>query len=313
MKINVRSTEVIRPVLQHLLAATDEITSPVVLHANIFRSPRSIEVRTQSYYPDATLSIGWTKNNITEIPLRHRKFGWREVFKLLSLIKDVEQAVMISLRLTVAVHSTEEISFLLGIRDTIAVLIWSDDTDVIDDWSGLASLRSGAYNQRILFDLDEKHRKVLHSLPKSLIITEYPYNKDKWRSIEFPYASSTTSGVIESNDGAAFLGWPNSFLVSLQIPPVFPKTQTVAGKLTFVRKKYLREENQLGKSGLVIYLVDKIIDVQSPEIDYGVKIFIGYKGLISIENRDAVEQQYQTRAVGQLRKENCYYFELIDR
>lgn len=44
IKINVRSTAAVRPVLQYLFAASDEITSPVVLHANIFRSPRSKEV-----------------------------------------------------------------------------------------------------------------------------------------------------------------------------------------------------------------------------------------------------------------------------
>lgn len=52
-----------------------------------------------------------------------------------------------------------------------------------------------------------------------------------------------------------------------------------------MRKKYLREENQLGKSGLVIYLVDKIIDVQSPEIDYGVKVYACLKKILTTSHK----------------------------
>lgn len=44
IKINVRTTEAVRPVLQYLFAASEEITSPVILHADVFRSPRSVEV-----------------------------------------------------------------------------------------------------------------------------------------------------------------------------------------------------------------------------------------------------------------------------
>uniref|UniRef100_A0A0N5AMB1 Protein SERAC1 n=1 Tax=Syphacia muris TaxID=451379 RepID=A0A0N5AMB1_9BILA len=322
MKINVKSTEVIRPVLQYLLAASNDISSPVVLHANIFRSPRSIEPvvdaqefieGTQNYYPDATISIGWTKNNITEIPLHHRTFGWREVFRLLSLIKNIQQAIMILLRLSLAVHSIEEITFLLGIRDTIAVVIWSNENDVIKDWTPLASLRSGIYSQRVLFDLDASHRNILHLLPAVSAQDNGQFDKNLWRTIEFPYASPTTSGIISSNEGVVFLGWQNAFLISLQTPPVFPTIQRVSSKLVFVKKRHYRDSDKNEKHGLVIYLVDKVVDVQSPNIEYGIKVFIGYKGQIAIENRDTINLEYQTKAIGQLQKENCYYFELIDR
>ena len=50
IKINFRSNEVVRPVLQDLYASQADPTSPVlqypvILHANVFRSPRSVEVK----------------------------------------------------------------------------------------------------------------------------------------------------------------------------------------------------------------------------------------------------------------------------
>lgn len=44
IKINFRSTEVVKPALQYLYAAQQYLQSPVILHANIFRSPFSQEV-----------------------------------------------------------------------------------------------------------------------------------------------------------------------------------------------------------------------------------------------------------------------------
>ena len=53
IKINFRSNEVVRPVLQDLYATQADPTAPVlqypvILHANVFRSPRSVEV--SSYF-----------------------------------------------------------------------------------------------------------------------------------------------------------------------------------------------------------------------------------------------------------------------
>ncbi|KHN74751.1 Uncharacterized protein Tcan_14717 [Toxocara canis] len=333
IKINVRSTEAVRPVLQYLFAASDEITSPVVLHANVFRSPRSIEPTVDAsefvdgakkYFPEATLSIGWTRNNISEMALPQRRIGWRELFQVLALIKDVEQSIMISTRLAIAAQSAEELSFVLGVRPTISVLVWSEETDTIDSWTSLIELRSGPHAKRLIFDLHPKHRTILKSLPYTLTFSESEFDRYHWRKVEFPSASLMPSGIVDSTDGVAFLGWPNSFLISLLQSPMFPSAQSISAQLTFVRKRNVRgDEDWIEKSGLAVYLPEKVLDIQSPEIDGGIKaifcqsffVFIGYNGRISIENRDKdlLDRYYQSRTIGQLQKADCYAFELIDR
>ena len=61
--------------------------------------------------------------------------------------------------------------------------------------------------------------------------TDYLYDRDDWRQVEFPFASDTPSGVVESNDGAAFLGKPIAFLISLKQPPKFPNVQSVSARV----------------------------------------------------------------------------------
>uniref|UniRef100_A0A915BK54 Menorin C-terminal domain-containing protein n=1 Tax=Parascaris univalens TaxID=6257 RepID=A0A915BK54_PARUN len=157
---------------------------------------------------------------------------------------------------------------------------------------------------------------MLKTLPYILTISESEYDRYLWRRVEFPSASVVPSGIVDSTDGVAFLGWPNSFLISLLQPPMLPNIQSISAQLTFVRKRNVRrDEDWIDKSGLAIYLPEKVLDIQSPEIDGGIKVFIGYNGRISIENRDRdlLDQYYQSRTTGQLQRADCYAFELVDR
>lgn len=68
IKINFRSTEVIRPVLQYLYASQADplapaLQYPVILHANVFRSPRSVEVPITAI---VVLTIFWRSNVVSE-------------------------------------------------------------------------------------------------------------------------------------------------------------------------------------------------------------------------------------------------------
>ncbi|MFH4977027.1 hypothetical protein AB6A40_003736 [Gnathostoma spinigerum] len=280
VKINVRTTEAVRPVLQYLFAAHKEITSPIVLHANVFRSPRSIEPtvdadalveETKRFFPEATLSLGWTKSNVTNLTKAQHRISWRELFHIIGLLFDVQQSVMISVRLTAALCSVEELSFLLGMRPTISVLIWSDETDIIHDWSPLVTLRSTPYSKRLIFDLNSDHVKMLKILPyQSANVKSGGFIRKHWHRIEFPLASSMPSGIVESDEGVAFLGWPKSFLISLIQPPLFPSQQTLSAKIKFIKKRGAPDELLKERSGLAVYFLEKVVDIQSPNIDDGI-------------------------------------------
>uniref|UniRef100_A0A8R1TZT8 Uncharacterized protein n=1 Tax=Onchocerca volvulus TaxID=6282 RepID=A0A8R1TZT8_ONCVO len=324
IKINVRSTAAIRPVLQYLFAANEEISSPVVLHANVFRSPRSKEVPVDAvqfidgakeYFPDATLSIGWTKSNLSELTIPQINIGWHELFDVLALIKEIDQPLMLAVRLSTAAFSSKQIAFILGIRSTISALIWSDEMDLINnDWFEIINLRSGPYSKRLVFDLHAKHRSILKKLPYSIIMRESEFNRNHWNLIEFPSVFIQSSGAIISDEGVAFLGWPSAFLISLLQPPRFPDIQRITAKLIFVKKKRNIDDDWLKHSGFVIYLLEKVLDLQSPEITTGIRIFIGHNGHLLIENRGKRYSYYNMKAVGQIRHDkSCYAIELVDK
>uniref|UniRef100_A0A914R6G3 Uncharacterized protein n=1 Tax=Parascaris equorum TaxID=6256 RepID=A0A914R6G3_PAREQ len=88
-----------------------------------------------------------------------------------------------------AAHSTDELSFILGVRPAISVLVWSDESDTIDSWTSLIELRSGPHSKRLIFDLHPKHRAMLKTLPYILtIVSVYLYME---------VVSSLLTGVVQ--------------------------------------------------------------------------------------------------------------------
>lgn len=61
--------------------------------------------------------------------------------------------------------------------------------------------------------------------------SESEYDRYLWRRVEFPSASVVPSGIVDSTDGVAFLGWPNSFLISLLQPPMLPNVQSISAQV----------------------------------------------------------------------------------
>ncbi|EFO14832.2 hypothetical protein LOAG_13683 [Loa loa] len=221
---------------------------------------------------------------------------------------------MLAIRLSTAACSSKQIEFILGIRSTISALIWSDEMDLINDWYEIINLRSGAYSRRLVFDLHAKHRSVLKILPYSIVMSKSGFNRNHWNLIEFPSVFTESSGAIVSDKGIAFLGWPTAFLISLIQPSVFPDIQRITAKLIFVKKKQNINDDWLKHSGFVVYLLEKVLDLQSPEITTGIKIFVGYNGRLSIENRGKRYNYHNMKAVGQVRHDkSCYNIELLDR
>ncbi|KAK6018164.1 hypothetical protein OSTOST_16263, partial [Ostertagia ostertagi] len=235
IKINFRSTEVIRPVLQYLYASQADpfapvLQYPVILHANVFRSARSAENvvdpssfvdRARRLFPDATLSLGWTKqSNYKLLNPKYKRLTWRQLFQILEYIARLDQPVMLSVRLSV-----------LG--DGHKLLVSShleldeDDTDI--DWQ----IRRLATKNRVLYDLLPRHREIIQRIPiQPLIVKNEPtFSLSEWRAVEFATSQDMLSTVIRSKRGAVFLGHPAALLLSQTPPPLFPSAQHVEGRV----------------------------------------------------------------------------------
>ncbi|KAF8387000.1 mnr-1, partial [Pristionchus pacificus] len=335
IKINFRSTDVVHPVLEYLHAAQFDPSSPVldyplILHADVFRSYKSIESavdpsvfvsNTENLFPDATLSLGWTKQaNFTLVDEKHKRISWRQLMHILEYVARLDQPVMLSVRLTVAANSKEQLLWLLGMDKQVSLLIWSDDHDEVDDWKPIFDLRRMATKNRVLYDLLEKHRDILQRESADPIENPPTFSMESWRAVVFSSSSTDLSTVVMSARGPAFLGKPTALLLSHAHPQAFPGEQKIRGKVHFLPKKTGKGAEVDEESGVVIYLVDKIHDLQSPRVDDAIEVFIGYDGRVSIEKKmrrsnmknKSSETYYDTKATGQAEKSHCYEFTVTD-
>ncbi|PIO70082.1 hypothetical protein TELCIR_08074 [Teladorsagia circumcincta] len=341
IKINFRSTEVIRPVLQYLYASQADpfapvLQYPVILHANVFRSARSAENvvdpssfvdRARRLFPDATLSLGWTKqSNYSLLSSKYKRLTWRQLFQILEYIARLDQPVMLSVRLSVASNSKDQLLWLLGMDKAVSLLIWSDEDDTDIDWASVVEIRRLSTKNRVLYDLLPRHREIIQRIPIQPIIVkkltlenriilqdemlqnEPTFSLSEWRAVEFATSQDMLSTVIRSKRGAVFLGHPAALLLSQTPPPLFPSAQHVEGRVHFLTKTSKHEINVDDKTGLVIYLLDKVQELESPEIKNALKVFIGHDGRVMIENKDMLLPYYETKSVGQLPVAECYGF-----
>ncbi|CAL2047845.1 unnamed protein product [Caenorhabditis brenneri] len=328
IKINFRSNEVVRPVLQDLYANQADPSSPilqypVILHANVFRSPRSIEnevdpttfvEKAKDLFPDATLSLGWTKqSNFSHLHPKFKKLSWRQLFHILEYISRLEQPVMLSVRLSVAAHSKEQLLWLLGMDQSISLLLWSDSDDHVTNWTPIIELRRSTTKNRILYDLDPKHRKILQTESNDPLVSTQTFSLQDWQAVEFSSSGSQLSTVVRSEKGPAFLGEPTALLLSKIPPPKFPSEQKISGKVHFLPKKGVENLDLDENSGVSIYLMDKVQDIDSPKIKDSLEVFIGYDGKIKITNSESKSvSYYETKSIGQLPNSDCYGFEVTD-
>uniref|UniRef100_A0A914MG62 Uncharacterized protein n=1 Tax=Meloidogyne incognita TaxID=6306 RepID=A0A914MG62_MELIC len=183
LKISVRTTEVVRPVLQHLYAATrgpNRFNAPIIVHANTFQgagvgSEKPVDIvpfleSAHQLLPESILSLGWTTSSFEKGGgdwTAFNKLDWQQAFRLLQLLRAMErrEPILLNMRLNDAVHSAEVLEWLLGIDSPpIYLVLRGDVSDVVDSDSPLRRLarigieEKNVKKRRLLFDLDESWR-----------------------------------------------------------------------------------------------------------------------------------------------------------
>uniref|UniRef100_A0A1I7ZHZ1 Alpha-galactosidase n=1 Tax=Steinernema glaseri TaxID=37863 RepID=A0A1I7ZHZ1_9BILA len=326
VKIVLRHTDVVRPVLQYLYAAQDSFESPILLHANVFRlsgtydktvDPLILIGSAQKMLPDATISLGWNDmRNLTNLKSSQKRVSWRQTFHMLNYINHISQPLILSMRLSVAQNSADQLLWLLGMNQTISVLVWSDEHDDDVDWFEILRLRSYSGGNKVIFDLVPKHREVLEQMGR-LPTRKGDQLDASWLEMhERSSARPVLSKTFQSERGIAFLGWSNSFLLAKKTTEGERGFQprSYSGKVLFLPKKGLRHISPLEDSGLSLQLVDPDRVSDSGEVDGGIQVLIGYDGRVFLENMDPdLEQAYNRRSSGRLLHYPCYGFRVVDR
>uniref|UniRef100_A0A0N4ZRM3 LAM_G_DOMAIN domain-containing protein n=1 Tax=Parastrongyloides trichosuri TaxID=131310 RepID=A0A0N4ZRM3_PARTI len=334
LKVTLKNTEVVKPVLQHLYATNHLIKSPIILHANVFRSQRSLEKPVDSFtlleyahkfLPNAAVSLGWTKQdeNVERNNLHNNKnhLDWGHTFKILSYLNSIDyQPLILTIRLTDALISSEQLSFLLGQNRPFYVIIYSKPNDDIHDINAFKIFLNYARKDgKVIFDLAPKHRKLVNELNDKPI--EITVKKEDWRVINHPSPYGLNSQVVASDRGIAFIGETSSFVVlnKTNFDQSYPNKQKIRGKVHFLPKKFPKSDD-IDETGMEIVLLDnphkspgKISLSGSSKLRSSVTIFIGVDGDVSISNSPKSKKIYDGSAVGKVPKVRCYAFELIDK
>uniref|UniRef100_A0AC35TMS8 Thioredoxin domain-containing protein n=1 Tax=Rhabditophanes sp. KR3021 TaxID=114890 RepID=A0AC35TMS8_9BILA len=329
LKVTFRATEVVKPVLQHLYASHHLIKSPIILHANVFRSRRSIEKPVDSFVlienahkflPNAAVSLGWTEEETDDNDLKTNPLDWMHTFKILTYINSINnQPIILTMRLKNAVASYDQLSFLLGQKRPFYVVIYGKGDDEIVASEGLKMLLAFARKKgQVLFDLSVEQKKELNSIGASDV--DAAVDKRQWRVVDQPSAYGLDSQVVTSDAGIAFIGDTESYVLSNRSSgDVDSEKQVISGRIHFLPKKYT--SSSYDDSGMEIILLDGSGDnapimrslSDSSKMRSSVTIFIGTDGEISISNSPKSKKMYDGSTVGKVPKVKCYGFEIMDK
>lgn len=230
------------------------------------------------------------------------------------------QPIILTIKLSDALASSDQILFLLGQNRPFYVIIYSKPEDSIHNINVFQNFLSFArHNGNVIFDLPPEYRDLVKNLnDKPIKIT---INKGDWRIINHPSPYGINSQIVTSDRGIAFIGETKSFVLlnRTNFDISYPSKQKITGKVHFLPKK-INNGNDYDVSGMEIILLDnphkspgKISLVDSGKLRNSVTIFIGVDGDVSISNSPKSKKMYDGSAVGKIPKMRCYAFELTDK
>lgn len=68
------------------------------------------------------------------------RLDWGQTFRLIEYVYDLQQPLILNMRLNDAIHSSEQLEWLLGIeRPSIYLVVKGEITDFVDKWQPLSS------------------------------------------------------------------------------------------------------------------------------------------------------------------------------
>ncbi|KAI6189618.1 Protein of unknown function DUF2181 family-containing protein [Aphelenchoides bicaudatus] len=340
VRVSIRSTEVVRPVILHLHASRERFKAPIIIHADTFDSEssreRAVDLVTfieaaKKLLPESIISLGWTPSADYSTL---NKLDWSQTFRLMEYVYDLQQPLILSMRLNDAIHSSDQLEWLLGVeRPHIYLVVKGEVTDFVDKWQPLSKLTALASGHKLLFDVDDSWRTRIGNI-NTIKKGKRSIAPEEWQNFVFQNPYSMLSTSIVSTNGVAFLGWPNSLLISNKRTVQLPTNQRVTGKILFLAKRQVREISPAKRSGVVINLFETDpYRLSSPSMPKAIRVYIGYDGFITIENSNKLSSKkehkkkrssssvksenalsrYHESAAGQMPQSSCYGFDLYDK
>lgn len=214
MKLDFKYLEALAPTMEIVLQLTDQISAPLWINADIVKGPNSprdpvapVEfiATANRYFNQTVMSLGFT----TDCCLLNSEdlYTWTMIFDILQYTYLLDpQPVTYPVRAVWCVRSWSKFTWLLGLRDSFSITVWSGSADRVNV-QGLISLRSHGDIRRIYYDLPDMLRnKFLQAIqegtPKPDGKLPSNWQRDQWKS----FSGDGSNFVFLSTESAAISG-----------------------------------------------------------------------------------------------------------
>lgn len=222
MKLDFKYLEAVGPTMEIVLNLTDQIKCPLWINADIVKGPNSpkdpispvefIET-ANSYFDQTVMSLGFTTG---WGPLQTEDlYTWTMIFDILQYTYPLDpQPVTYPIRAIWCVRSWSKFTWLLGLRDSFSITVWSGSSDPVNV-QGLVSLRSHGDISRIYYDLPDTLRdRFLEAIedvtPEPDVKPPSDWQSDLWQSFNadqnnFVFLSTESAGISGGGDRSGYI------------------------------------------------------------------------------------------------------------
>uniref|UniRef100_G1TBE1 Family with sequence similarity 151 member B n=1 Tax=Oryctolagus cuniculus TaxID=9986 RepID=G1TBE1_RABIT len=161
IKLDFKSLAAVAPSMALLKGVEERLQRPVWINADVLPGPnadrRAVEARpfidtVTSFFPDVTLSLGWTTGWHAE--KANEGYSWPMVRQMEHLCRELQQPVSFPVRVALVRQSCPELRWLLEKSDRYSLTVWTgkDDNYSVED---LLYIRDCFDKSKVFYDLLE--------------------------------------------------------------------------------------------------------------------------------------------------------------
>ncbi|XP_075693957.1 protein FAM151B [Rhinoderma darwinii] len=171
VKLDFKTLEAVLPSMKILDAVKDHLHQPVWINADILTGPggnvkvdaRAFLQTVTSFFPDVTLSLGWT--TAWHPDRRNKGYSWEMMREMENICKNLSQPVTFPVRAAFVRQSWPQLQWLLRSSNRYSLTVWSGKDDIypVED---LLFIREHSGADQIFYDVFEPQNSELKQAAK---------------------------------------------------------------------------------------------------------------------------------------------------
>ncbi|KFO75714.1 Protein FAM151B, partial [Cuculus canorus] len=161
IKLDFKSLEAVRPSMELLERMRQHLRRPVWINADILEGPNGSNAvvdakgfldTVTSFFPDATLSLGWTTGWHPD--KQNKGYDWTMVKEMAQICSTLSQPVTFPVRAALVRQSISELCWLMQQSDRYSLTVWTGNEDLysVED---LLYIRESFDKSRVYYDILE--------------------------------------------------------------------------------------------------------------------------------------------------------------